>query len=248
MGSLQFMPELPQNLNRAITAASYGRLEKTFLAFPVPFWEWSNIDAFKSGDASLTTANTFPTFTHFLRPVDVPKDQNSWTLEMIALSSPVVFGEHAQPVLMFYLWGTSATHVTSAIASLDPSSDEYYNVVNVLFRPFYSRLPNYRQDHPDCIPTAVLATNWQNDEFAGKGSYTNFTTYLQGCQLEDDPGIDDDVQLMRDGLPERGIWFAGEHTAPLVALGTSTDAYWSGEAAATKIIEAYMLSRQFHSD
>ena len=36
-----------------------------------------------------------------------------------------------------------------------------------------------------------------------------------------------------------GLWFAGEHTAPFVALGTVTGAYWSGEAVAGRIVEAY---------
>lgn len=42
---------------------------------------------------------------------------------------------------------------------------------------------------------------------------------------------------------ERGIWFAGEHTAPFVALGTTTGAYWSGERAAGQICDAYGLGR-----
>lgn len=44
---------------------------------------------------------------------------------------------------------------------------------------------------------------------------------------------------MREGLGERGLWFAGEHVAPFVALGTVTGAWWSGEAVAKRIIAAY---------
>ena len=40
-------------------------------------------------------------------------------------------------------------------------------------------------------------------------------------------------------MPERGIWLAGEHTAPFVALGTSTGAYWSGESVGVRILRAY---------
>lgn len=241
MGALEFHPELPQTITQAITDSSYGRLEKAFLSFAVPFWDQPNLDAFEKGDTSLTITPKFPVFTHFLRPTYVPEDQKSWTLEMVALSSPAVFGAHAQPVLMFYLWGGSAERVSSATAGLSPASDEYYNVIERLFRPFYSRLPYYRPNHPDCVPTAVLATDWQNDEFAGKGSYTNFMIDCRGGQPKGDPAIDEGVRVMRQGLPERGIWFAGEHTAPFVALGTSTGAYWSGEAVATRIIEANTL-------
>ena len=247
MGTLQFVPELPQNVHRAIKDTSFSRLEKAFLAFPAPFWESSNMSAFKGEDTTRATENTFPMFTRFLRASYVPEEQSSWTLEMVALSSPTIFGDDARPVLMFCLWGASAAHMTSAIASLNPSSDEYYKVMDILFRPFYSRLPNYKEGHPECVPTEVLATNWQNDEFAGRGSSTNFKTHLSGEQSNEDPAIDDHFLTLRHGLPERGIWFAGEHTAPFVALGTSTGAYWSGESAATRIIEAYMLSRQPHS-
>jgi len=44
---------------------------------------------------------------------------------------------------------------------------------------------------------------------------------------------------MRYGLPERGIWFAGEHTAPFVALGTTTGAYVSGEEVALRLLQKY---------
>lgn len=32
-----------------------------------------------------------------------------------------------------------------------------------------------------------------------------------------------------------------EHTAPFVALGTTTGAYWSGEGVAGKILRAYCI-------
>ncbi|MCJ1396685.1 hypothetical protein MMC18_009577 [Xylographa bjoerkii] len=249
LGTIKFFPDLPPTISCAIAEASYSRLEKAFIAFPVAFWETLGLAAANSEAATLTLEQRSPIFTHFLRPAYVPEEQRSWILDMIALSSHAVFGANAQPVLLFHLWGESAAHVTSAIATLTPSSEKYYKVIDKLFRPFYSRLPGYRENHLNCVPTAVLATNWQNDEFAGKGSYTNFKACQDGRQTDDGPMIDDGVRAMRNGMPERGIWFAGEHTAPFVALCTSTGAYWSGEAAATKIIEAYeSAARQLDSD
>ena len=238
MGKPQFIPKLPPELSCAITGASYSQLEKTFITFPTAFWE--PLDPMSTNSEETKPECRFPVFTHFLHPTYVPEEQKTWTLEMVALSSSAVFGVHAKPVLLFYLWGTSAAQLTTAINTLTPSSPEYYNAIDTLFRPFYSRLPNYKEDCPDCVPSAVLATNWQNDEFAGNGSYTNFKTPPEGAQGEGDPMIDDGVRSMRKGIPERGIWFAGEHTAPFVALGTSTGAYWSGEATAIRVIEAYM--------
>ena len=36
-----------------------------------------------------------------------------------------------------------------------------------------------------------------------------------------------------------GLWLAGEHTAPFVALGTTTGAYWSGEGVARRICKKW---------
>lgn len=58
---------------------------------------------------------------------------------------------------------------------------------------------------------------------------------------DDEVHIDEDIEVIRQGCPERGIWFAGEHTAPFVALGTVTGAYWSGEVVARRVLAAYGL-------
>jgi hypothetical protein len=78
------------------------------------------------------------------------------------------------------------------------------------------------------MPTALLATNWAADEYAGNGSYTFFPVGLEKG--------DEDVKVLREGLPDIGIRFAGEHTAPFLALGTVTGAYWSGEYVAKDIL------------
>ena len=53
--------------------------------------------------------------------------------------------------------------------------------------------------------------------------------------------LDKDIEALRWGAPERGLWFAGEHTAPFVGLGTVTGAWWSGEKVAKRILEVYGL-------
>ena len=50
--------------------------------------------------------------------------------------------------------------------------------------------------------------------------------------------LEDDIRALREGVPARGMWLAGEHTAPFVALGTLTGAYWSGEAAGMRVLAA----------
>lgn len=168
------------------------------------------------------------------------------------------------------------------ISSLQPNSSEYYNLLTEFFRPYYSLLPSYDATSPVCQPVKILSTDWQHDEFAGWGSYTNFQVStvspkkprLRGDEVEISPRseaaseasinntsmntesteekadqesvdgevhIDEDIEALRQGCPERGIWFAGEHTAPFVALGTVTGAYWSGEAVGRRVLAAYGL-------
>ena len=142
--------------------------------------------------------------------------------------------EHSHPTLLFYMYGDQSRFLVNKLASLpnQEAKDEY---MASFFHPYYSRLPNYSEADDGCKPLGGLATEWLNDELAGFGSYTNFPVGLQEG--------DEDVKTMRQGLPESGLWFAGEHTAPFVALGTSTGAYWSGEAVAKRIAEMYMHRR-----
>ena len=105
------------------------------------------------------------------------------------------------------------------------------------FHPYFSLLPNYSPTSEGCKPTAVLATNWINDEFAGNGSYTTF----QVSGKEEGVELDKDIEALREGCPDRGVWFAGEATAPFVALGTVTGAFWSGEAVGERVAAVHGL-------
>jgi len=61
----------------------------------------------------------------------------------------------------------------------------------------------------------------------------------QGGEQTQAVEFDKDIEALRAGMPERGVWLAGEHTAPFVALGTVTGAWWSGEGVARRIVAAY---------
>ena len=122
-------------------------------------------------------------------------------------------------------------------------------MLNAFFQPYYSLLPNYTPERRECQPDGILATNWLCDELAGYGTYTNFLTperQRDGAKRgekeeKEDARLEDSFIELRRGLPDRGIWFAGEHTAPFVALGTLTGAYWSGEAIGMRVLGAYGL-------
>ena len=228
-----FSPALPPGITNAIEHISYGRLEKVYVTFPTAFWLSSN-----------PTGRVAAFFSQFLPPKYVP-DQNPerWTTECVSLAS--LPGSCAHPTLLFYFHGPCAQHVTSLLQGLDPASKEYFSRLDAFFRPYYSLLPEYSPSSPDCKPSGILATNWQNDELAGFGSYTTFQA--SDPAKDGEVQLDRDIEALREGCPERGVWFAGEHTAPFVALGTVTGAYWSGESVAKRVAEAYGLSSQDES-
>ncbi|KAE8355185.1 FAD/NAD(P)-binding domain-containing protein [Aspergillus coremiiformis] len=226
-----FTPELPPRFIQAIDSISYGRLEKVFVTFPRAFW---HSDDPTSGDVRFS-AYERPSFAQFLNPIYTAGPEGIlWNQECLSLAALPAHCAH--PTLLFYTYGPCATYIVSNVANLDPSSQEYYQFLDDFLRPFYSRLHGYSKSSPDCNPLAFVATRWQNDPYAGNGSYCNFQVGLrQG---------DWDIEILRAGLgPDRGVWFAGEHTAPFVALGTTTGAYWSGERAAGQICQLYGLGK-----
>jgi len=171
----------------------------------------------------------------FLSPmyVDAPKgiEWNQQCISLAALPPP-----YDRPTLLFYTYGDCGSYIVSQVSKLKKHSEAYNKFLTDFLSPYYSRLPNYDASSPHCQPTGFLATEWQNDEYAGNGAYSNFQVGLERG--------DEDIEVMRAGMgAERGVWFAGEHTAPFVGLGTTTGSYWSGERAAGQICARYNLGK-----
>lgn len=131
---------------------------------------------------------------------------------------------HAHPTLLYYVFGDCAKHIAT-IASTGGEA-----ALLEFFKPYFSRLPGYDAEDATCQATSALATAWTSDELAGYGSYSNFQVGLEGG--------DEDVECMREGMPERHVYLAGEHTAPFSALGTVTGAYWAGEEVGKRIVQS----------
>lgn len=165
-----------------------------------------------------------PAFTYWLRP-EYSSTTNPARWSQQAMNLAGLPASCTQPTLLFYIFGDCAKHVADLAVSQSEAS------VIEFFKPYYSLLPGYAAQDPTCQPKAALATAWVNDELAGYGSYSNFQIGLEEG--------DKDIECMREGMPDRHIYLAGEHTAPLAALGTVTGAYWAGEGVARRIIERY---------
>lgn len=223
-----FEPPLPTRLCNAVANISYGCLEKVYISFPKAFW--------LPTDAKSRSVHGFcqwlsPGYANETNPA-------RWTQEVVELAS--LPGNTAHPTLLFYTYGEESEHITSTLDSLLGSKQKQEDFIFKFFEPYFSRLPHYDAGSDDCRPTSFLASSWLRDDLAGNGSYANFQVGLENG--------DEDIRVMREGLPQRGLWLAGEHTAPFVALGTATGAYWSGENVAQRLVEAYGRGKSEPSD
>jgi hypothetical protein len=211
---ITFEPELPENIINAINHASISSYEKVFMEFSCAWWDTHGEKPFGG--------------VHCLAPeYKMPHGHPKFSMEFVSLSS--LKKKHSRPIILAQIYGECAKYIISDPPA-DPKSPEYLKFLCDFFKPYLAKFPNYNVDDPACKPTAVIATAWCKDKFAGNGSYTNF-------KVNEDASIklDNDIRTMRTGQPDRGLWFAGEHVAPFEGLGTTTGAYWSGEFVAKRI-------------
>jgi hypothetical protein len=212
-----FIPPLPKNLSDAIDSIAYGRLEKVFFHFQRAWWE-GNQDG-------LGDPNRYASEVLWARPEYAPEtNPGRWNQEIFSCSA--FPSDTAHPTMWFYIYGDHSKFVTEALQGLSPESKEYQDALETFFKPYYSLLPNYDESNPNCKPVKALSTDWAHDKFAGYGAYTHYAVPLKdGAKA---------VSIIRDGMgKERNIWFAGEHTAPDIAI---VGAYWSGERVAMEIM------------
>ncbi|KAF7883618.1 uncharacterized protein EAF02_005538 [Botrytis sinoallii] len=206
-----FHPALPTRFLSAIDSLGFGCLEKVYITFPHAFW---------SNPKLPPSSQTFDGFTQWLAPTyTTTTNPHKWHQEIVPLSS--FTPENAHPTLLLYIYGEQSQLFAQTLSRLRTAGEKDAFLIS-FFKPYYSLLPNYEEGNADCTPLSCVGTTWINDDLAGNGSYTNFQVGLREG--------DADVKVLREGVPERRLWFAGEHTAPFIALGTTTGAYWSGEA------------------
>ncbi len=74
---------------------------------------------------------------------------------------------------MFFVYGQWGMHISGLVRGMKLDSEEYYRILDVNFRPYYSKLLNYDNISPACRPEKIMSTDWQGDKFAGHGSFTS---------------------------------------------------------------------------
>jgi hypothetical protein len=215
-----FSPPLPPNLSQAITSISVGHLEKVLITFPTVFW------AGPPTPANPNPTSSFPSYTNWLSPKYVPPSNPTRLTPQECYNLAAFPPPHSHPTLLFYTYAPLSLHIAHLAATLPPPA--LTATLWSYYQPYVSLLPHYSSIDPDCTPTAILATSWAEDELAGYGSYCNFQV-----GMEDAEGA---VKALREGVPERGLWFAGEHASPVEECGTVAGAYLSGEGVGEKIV------------
>ncbi|KAL8650181.1 MAG: hypothetical protein Q9226_005256 [Calogaya cf. arnoldii] len=224
-----FCPALTPEISTAIRSLGYGNLDRVFIKFPEAFWtaQDSNTNGYHGSESEKIRSPVFPIESIYLRPTYAAETNPAeWRQEIISFSGlPKQF---SQPIIMFFAYGQWGRHITGLVRGMAQDCQEYYRILDDTFRPYYSKLPNYDPASSTCQPLEIMSTDWQNDKFAGFGSFTNLPAGSGDCFQH--------FEALRRGMGEtRGVWFAGEHTSPLGGLGTVTGAYWSGEQVAKQI-------------
>lgn len=250
-----FVPNVPNGFKTAVESLGYGMLDKVYISFEEPFWQNPDTSVSQNAGAEEKTTpeepspvpDTVPIDSHqdspaakstsgsittFLRPQYVSTSPIA-NLTQDCINLAALPKEVAHPTLLFYT-SNPTTSILSSLTSSHKDNDTPFSIpvsadhpLIPLFEPYYSKLFGQSQKMPK--PTAILFTNWYADPFAGHGSYTFFPAGQNN--------LDKHVETLREGMPDRGIWIAGEHTAPFVALGTVTGAWMSGESVAQRILE-----------
>ncbi|THV48211.1 hypothetical protein BGAL_0261g00010 [Botrytis galanthina] len=215
-----FQPALPARFLSAIDSLGYGCLEKVYITFPRAFWTDPNLPP---------SSQTFDGFTQWLAPTYTrTTNPHKWHQEIVPLSS--FTPKNAHPTLLLYIYGEQSQLFAHTLSRLGSPAEKDAFLIS-FFQPYYSLLPHYEEGSAEFTPLSCVGTTWVNDDLAGNGSYTNFQVGLREG--------DADVKVLREGVPDRILWFAGEHTAPFIALGTTTGAYWSGDAVGERMVEVY---------
>lgn len=248
-----FRPELPERMREAIGNIGYGALEKVYVRFERAWWledERQKTPELKNGNKSAEMKDDgnvmedgkgaqYPWISDFVNPeyhTDLKaKESKTWNMGVVSLAH--LPGDACQPTLLFYMHGDCGKNLTGMLEGLERGSEEYVEVIKGFAEPYYSKIEGWDAEKEDCQIRDCYATGWQRDRFAGYGGYSCFEVGLEKG--------DEDIECMRDGggLSSRGkgLWFAGEHTAPFAAMGTTTGAYWSGERVARGIGQMYGL-------
>ncbi|KAL8854172.1 MAG: hypothetical protein Q9221_001095 [Calogaya cf. arnoldii] len=167
-----FRPALTPVISTAIRSLGYGNLDRVFIKFPEAFWTAQH---YYGSESEEIPSPVFPIESLYLRPTYAAETNPAqWRQEIISFSGlPKPF---SQPIIMFFTYGQWGRHITGLVRGMAQDCQEYYRILDDTFRPYYSKLPNYDPASSTFKPLEIMSPDWQNDKFAGFGSFTNLPT------------------------------------------------------------------------
>ncbi len=224
--SIDFSPPLPQPLLSAIDSLGFGTAEKLFVAFNAPFW-LSPLDP--NIDPSISQypkSAGYYVFLPHLKEMQNSNDTEDDPDLFISFISIAQFPVNAQPVLLVY----SADKLARYIADLYKNKGK--DGICRWLQKYVSRLPGHAPT-VDCAIKDVQLTHWTTDPF----SYGSYTYAPTGAE---DSGRD--IEILGKGLPERAIYFAGEHAGNSTNMGCVHGALLSADSAVRNLL--YRLEHQ----
>ncbi|KAK9357823.1 hypothetical protein V1504DRAFT_335950 [Lipomyces starkeyi] len=209
-----------------VVATPLGALKKRTIAFrpELPTRLLSAVDSLGYGRLEKAYIK-FPRqfwnldYFEFFSPEYAPdSNPEKWPMSVISLAH--LPEPYSQPVLLWYLYGD----MSQKIVNMQSDKEKI-----AFFEPYFSRISGYEPGCDD--PEAIVCTSWSKDSYAGYGSYSCFMTGLKEG--------DNDIEELRRGLPERKVWFAGEHCSDVLQLATVGGAYGSGTHSAKLVVEQF---------
>ncbi|RPB22680.1 hypothetical protein L211DRAFT_839388 [Terfezia boudieri ATCC MYA-4762] len=193
---------LPPRALSAINSLGYGRLEKVYLRFERAWWpHGARIIMFLEDgnikEASTTTSN----------PTNIPPQTQMTLVSLSCLPPP-----HAQPTLLFYLYGETSAALIRALHSLSstsipsdpatniispPPNSPQFTLLTTFFHPYLARLhhsliqPPGNQSQATTptytrtpTPTQIIHTTHTTSPFSGYGSYIYFPTHAEDSESD----------------------------------------------------------------
>ncbi|KAF8419007.1 hypothetical protein EV426DRAFT_709517 [Tirmania nivea] len=253
---------LPPRALSAINNLGYGRLEKVYLRFDRAWWphDARAISFLEDGNIKEVSTTSNPT--------NIPPQTQMTVISLSSLPPP-----HAQPTLLFYLYGETSAALLRALDSLSssttssspetkmtapPPDSPHFALLTAFFYPYIARLhhslslthPSESQTQtPPPAPTQILHTTHTTSPFSGYGSYTYFPTHAEDSES--------DVHVLQTlgGIPEGSesgwpclpLWLCGEHVSPRKGLGTVAGAWWSGGEKAGRVRQWFEGGQEQHA-
>lgn len=170
IGSIEWVPPLPNKFRRSLDLVSFSNLGKVFFEFPEIFWNleddrflsFANVDENFYKSSKFDNFNKNSTYRFEKSKFDKPIELNGKIPN--GLDYSILFMNLAKPTNKPIILALISSPLTQYIEQQD------MNTIFKVFKPVFARISNLNEsDIPN--PIEIQTSKWSNDPFA-RGSYT----------------------------------------------------------------------------